>query len=173
MNISLYGHNPNEHLLFLLFAFGIFPHPLLFYFSEKSLKKLTIKKSIFSFLLSFCDIVLREERALKNKNRQCNNSNAQTKLEIKKNILFFQQRLFHLTSNTILKQRLRHFLWRNFLSNRRRPTLIKMQITWPEFYRIPERQLSFVDSLTCQPGSPESTIHFDQSLLPANNKKVI
>ena len=23
---------------FLLFAFGIFPHPLLFYFSEKSLK---------------------------------------------------------------------------------------------------------------------------------------
>ena len=26
--------------------------------------------------------------------------------------------------------------------------MIKMQITWPEFYRIPERPLSFVDSLT-------------------------
>jgi hypothetical protein len=49
MNISLYGHNPNEHLLFLLFAFGIFPHPLLFYFSEKSLKKAYHQKiNIFS-----------------------------------------------------------------------------------------------------------------------------
>jgi hypothetical protein len=75
-------------------------------------------------LLSFCDVVLRDKRALENKNRQWNNSIAQTKLEIK-NILFFQQRLFHLTSNTILKQKLRQFFEKgNFLSD---------EILWTDF----------------------------------------
>ena len=121
-NISLYGHNTNEHLLF---AVGIFPHPLLpISLKKKVWKKLNIEKSIFSLLLSFCDVVLRDERALKNKNRQWNNSIAQTKLEIK-NILFFQQRLFHLTSNTILKQKLRQFFEEgNFLSD---------EILWTDF----------------------------------------
>jgi hypothetical protein len=91
---------------------------------KKVWKKLTIEKSIFSLLLSFCDVVLRDERALENKNRQWNNSIAQTKLEIK-NILFFQQRLFHLTSNTILKQKLRQFFEKgNFLSD---------EILWTDF----------------------------------------
>jgi hypothetical protein len=110
------------NICFLLLGFS----PTLSFLSlwKKVWKKLNIEKSIFSLLLSFCDVVLRDERALKNKNRQWNNSIAQTKLEIK-NILFFQQRLFHLTSNTILKQKLRQFFEKgNFLSD---------EILWTDF----------------------------------------
>jgi hypothetical protein len=110
------------NICFLLLGFS----PTLSFLSlwKKVWKKLNIEKSIFSLLLSFCDVVLRDERALKNKNRQWNNSIAQTKLEIK-NILFFQQRLFHLTSNTILKQKLRQFFGKgNFLSD---------EILWTDF----------------------------------------
>ena len=110
------------NICFLLLGFS----PTLSFLSlwKKVWKKLNIEKSIFSLLLSFCDVVLRDERALENKNRQWNNSIAQTKLEIK-NILFFQQRLFHLTSNTILKQKLRQFFEKgNFLSD---------EILWTDF----------------------------------------